>query len=511
MVRVQANSNKSQKLRRWFVVVVVVATVVVSGNVAEAIGVNWGTIMAQPIEPETVVQMLKDIGIKQVKLFDADPWVVKSLAGSGIEVMIAIPNNELFRFSNNYDNAKEWVKENVTSYLKDEGGVDIRYVAVGNEPFLKSYNGSYMKTTFPSLKNIQKALDEAGVGDKIKATIPCNADVYDSHSDYPSDGNFRVDIRPLMVDIVKFLNSSNAPFFVNIYPFLSLYQDENFPVDYAFFDGNAKPTIDDNYAYTNVFEANFDTLVWALKKTGFPDLKIAIGEIGWPTDGDKHATVENAKRFYDGYLSNRAKGNGTHLRPDAYENVYFFGLLDENMKSVAPGDFERHWGIFTFDGKPKFPVDFTGKGNDTLPVGAKGVKYMKSQWCVFNNSSTNMTLVTENVEYACTMGDCTSLGYGSSCNQLGNTNENISYAYNYYYQMQGQLNESCDFNGTAKITNVNASQDGCLFPILVASTHVSSKVGGSVGGGGHDANTGYHVNLLMPIILWFLFFTTLMI
>jgi hypothetical protein len=37
-------------------------------------------------------------------------------------------------------------------------------VAVGNEPFLKAYNGSFDHVTVPALKNIQRALDEAGHG-----------------------------------------------------------------------------------------------------------------------------------------------------------------------------------------------------------------------------------------------------------------------------------------------------------------------------------------------------------
>ncbi|KAJ4963993.1 hypothetical protein NE237_023932 [Protea cynaroides] len=441
--------------------------------------------MAQPLYPPSVVQMLKDNGIKKVKLFDADSWVVNSLAGSGIEVMVAVPNNELYRFSDNYKNAKDWVKDNVTSHLKDNGGVDIRYVAVGNEPFLKSYNGSYMKTTFPALKNIQKALDEAGVGDKIKATIPCNADVYESSSKKPSDGNFRSDIRQLMVDIVKFLNSNKSPFLVNIYPFLSLYQDPNFPVEYAFIDGGATPTDDGNYQYTNVFDANYDTLVWSLKKAGVPDIKIVIGEIGWPTDGDKHANIHYAEKFYDGFFKKMASRKGTPLRQNAYDDVYLFGLLDENMKSVAPGGFERHWGIFQYDGKPKFPLDFTGKGNGKMPVAAKGIEYLDQQWCVYDKSKGHMGEVSDSVNYACTYADCTPLTYGSSCNNL-DLYGNISYAYNIYFQMQAQDVQACDFQGSAKLTRVNPSQKGCVFPIQIAST-------------------GHRLNLLLPILLVSLF------
>lgn len=79
------------------------------------------------MNPNTVVNMLKDNGIKKVKLFDADPWTVNALAGSDIEVMLAIPNFDLQRFADSYKKARHWVKENVTKHLQDNGRVNIRF------------------------------------------------------------------------------------------------------------------------------------------------------------------------------------------------------------------------------------------------------------------------------------------------------------------------------------------------------------------------------------------------
>ncbi|RVX21412.1 Glucan endo-1,3-beta-glucosidase 8 [Vitis vinifera] len=432
----------------------------------DALGVNWGTQASHILQPSIVVRLLKDNGINKVKLFDADSWTVNALAGSGIEVMVGIPNKDLQRY-NSYKKAKHWVEKNVTKHLYD-GGVDIRYVAVGNEPFLTSYNGSFLNTTFPALSNIQKALDEAGHGDKIKATIPLNADVYESATNKPSDGQFRKDIKDLMIKIVKLLHEKKSAFVVNIYPFLSLYQNPDFPLDFAFFNGGGKPTEDKGVQYTNVFDANHDTLVWALRKAGVPDLKILVGEIGWPTDGDKNANLKLARRFYDGLLKKLADGKGTPLRPGRLD-VYLFGLIDENMKSVAPGSFERHWGIFFFDGKPKFPMDFSGKGLDKFLEPAKGVIYLEPKWCVLNRDAVkNMTQVGPFVNYACSNSDCTSLGYGSSCNNL-DQNGNVSYAFNMYFQMQNQDVEACNFNGMGKITTKNASTGTCLFPVQMMS------------------------------------------
>ncbi|KAG8090033.1 hypothetical protein GUJ93_ZPchr0011g26971 [Zizania palustris] len=422
------------------------------------------------LPPKVMGQLLKDNGFRKVKIFDADERTMMGLAGTGIETMIAVPNDMLAAVGD-YRRAKEWVKDNVTKYNFD-GGVNIKYVAVGNEPFLKAYNGMFDHVTVPALKNIQRALNEAGYGSVIKATVPVNADVYDSPASnpVPSAGKFRDDIVGVMTDMVRFLNRSGAPLTVNIYPFLSLYGNDNFPLDYAFFDGGGppKPVVDNGINYTNVFDANFDTLVSALKRIGFGSLPVVIGEVGWPTDGDKHATVPYAQRFYSGLLKRLAARKGTPLRPRARIVVYLFGLMDEDDKSVAPGNFERHWGIFTFDGRPKFPLDLRGNGRPAMPAPARGVRYLPRRWCVLNPNATDASRLADNVGYACSRADCTALGYGCSCGGL-DARGNASYAFNVYYQAQGQAESACDFQGLAMVTDEDVSQGACNFSVQVAA------------------------------------------
>lgn len=277
-----------------------------------------------------------------------------------------------------------------------------------------------------------------------------------------------------MIQIVKFLRSNNAPFIVNIYPFLSLYENPNFPFDFAFFDGGGTPLNDNGTIYTNVFDANYDTLVWSLNKIGVPDMNIIVGEIGWPTDGNIHANIKNAKRFYDGILKKLATNEGTPLRPGPIE-VYVFSLFDENMKSILPGNFERHWGIFKYDGTPKFPMDFS-EGNETLLSPARGIEYLPLQWCAMDKLvDVNMSLVEETVNFACKYADCSTLGNGSSCNDL-DMDGKISYAYNMYFQMQGQAAHSCDFEGFGGITTVNKSAGSCIFPVQIMSAGVRTRL-----------------------------------
>lgn len=100
---------------------------VLSSTVVPGVGVNWGTMASKPLPRNTVTNMLKDNGVNKVKLFDSDSETVKSLAGTGIEVMVGIPNNQLYILAGDIEDAEDWVKENITTYLHD-GGVDIRFV-----------------------------------------------------------------------------------------------------------------------------------------------------------------------------------------------------------------------------------------------------------------------------------------------------------------------------------------------------------------------------------------------
>ncbi|XP_020225166.1 glucan endo-1,3-beta-glucosidase 8 isoform X1 [Cajanus cajan] len=433
------------------------------------VGVNWGTMATHKLPPNKVIKMLQENGFDKLKLFDAEEWIMAALMGTDIEVMIAIPNNMLEEMSKNPQVADSWVYENVTSYLYP-GGLNIKYIAVGNEPFLKEYNGSYLQSTLPALKNIQTSLNGWGLGSQIKVTVPFNADVYYSpdSNQVPSAGDFRPEVRDQTIEIVQFLYANNAPFTVNIYPFLSLYGNDHFPFDFAFFDGNNKPLIDGNSVYTNVFDANLDTLLWALEKAGYPDMDIIVGEVGWPTDGDRNANVQNAKRFNMGLLKHALSGNGTPKRKSLID-IYLFSLIDENAKSIAPGNFERHWGLYEFDGKPKYELDLTGQGQynkGLVPV--EGIRYMEKQWCVLDPQVKDLHYLADSIDYACSQSDCTALGYGSSCNSLS-LQGNASYAFNMYYQVNNQKDWDCDFSGLAIVTGDDPSEKGCQFPVMFSS------------------------------------------
>ncbi|VFQ84812.1 unnamed protein product [Cuscuta campestris] len=427
-----------------FAVLLCAAAVLLAAAPAESeIGVNWGTRSLHKMSPATVVDLVRGNGIRKVKLFEADPDVLAALMGSGIEVMVGIPNEMLATVASSPSSADLWVSQNLTRYMV-KGGVDIKYVflcslpttclilglretflpvlaiaflkyvAVGNEPFLASYSGQYQSDVLPAMTNIQQSLVKRNLAGTIKLVVPCNADAYESPS-LPSQGGFRPELTQIMTQLVSFLNSIGSPFIVNIYPFLSLYGNSDFPQDYAFFEGTTHQVVDGPNIYYNAFDGNFDTLVSALSRIGYAQMPIVIGEVGWPTEGALSANLTAARAFNQGLVNRVLRNQGTPLRPGVPPmDVYLFSLLDEDGKSILPGNFERHWGIFSFDGQAKYRLDL---GNGLLK-NAKEVNYLPSRWCIVK-PDRDLSAADNHFRTACSFADCTTLDNGGSCNGIG--------------------------------------------------------------------------------------------
>ncbi|CAO2823560.1 unnamed protein product [Amaranthus hypochondriacus] len=434
-------------------------------NGEAAVGVNWGTLSQHRLSPKTVVDLLKLNKISKVKIFDTDPEVLYALRGTQIQVMVGIPNEFLSIISSSSAAADSWVHHNLSSYVSASPSVDIRYIAVGNEPFLTSYSGQFQSYVVPALLNLQQSLVKANLGSSVKLVVPCNADAYESS--VPSQGAFRSELTQIMTQLVSFLNSNGSPFVVNIYPFLSLYGNSDFPQEYAFFAGTNHPVLDGPNVYYNAFDGNYDTLVAALNKVGYGQLPIVIGEVGWPTDGALGANLTAARAFNQGLINHVLSNKGTPLRPGVPPmDIYLFGLLDEDAKSTLPGNFERHWGIFSFDGQAKYELNL-GLGSGLLK-NAKDVEYLPARWCIANPSK-DLSSVANHLKLACSAADCTRLSYGGSCNEIGEKG-NISYMFNSYYQKQKQDVQSCDFDGLGMVTFLDPSVGECRFLVGITDS-----------------------------------------
>ncbi|CAI9107046.1 OLC1v1006318C1 [Oldenlandia corymbosa var. corymbosa] len=454
-------------LLKWFMLLALFSWVHFPSR-ALAIGVNWGRMASHPLPPAQVVQLLKANKVTKVRLFDADPDVLESLGGSDIGVIVGVPNTMLRSLNSSLKAAENWVHDNLTRYVSAgaSSAVQIEYISVGDDSFLQSYGKQFYPFVVGAAANLRTALIKVELAEKIKIVIPCSYDAFLSESGLPSGGQFRTDINKTMSEVLTFLSKHRSPFFVTISPFLSFHQTKNISLDLALFKQTARPRNDSGKSYRNGFNLSYDTLVMALSSAGFPHLDVIIGQIGWPTDGAANATSSIAQDFIRGLLGHLDR-SGTPLRPQTPPlETYIFSLLDEDQKSTVAGNFERHWGIFTFDGQAKYQVDLS-HGSNRL-VNAQNVQYLSSKWCVVNNNK-GMSNLTAQASQACSTADCSALSLGGSCYNLS-WPANVSYAFNSYYQQHDQRADSCAFGGLGLITTVDPSVGSCRFPIGLRSS-----------------------------------------
>ncbi|KNA14706.1 hypothetical protein SOVF_105220 [Spinacia oleracea] len=436
----------------------------------EAVGVNWGRNASHPLPPPKVVQLLKSNNVTRVRLFEADPSVLQALQGSKIEVILGIPNSMLPRLNSSFKVAQSWVHDNLTRFLSDSSPkVRIQYIAVGDNPFLQAYGGKYIPFVVGAAINIQAALTRAGI-DQVKVVVPSSYDAFQSESGLPSKGHFRSDLNKTMVELLAFLSKHNSPFMSSVSPFHLLQQNKNISLHFSLFKETSHPRKDGKKHYGNSFDLSYDTLVTALSGAGFPEMDIIIDQIGWPTDGAINANSSTAETFMKGLLTHLHEKSGTPLRPHKPpKEAYILGLLDEDQKSIVDGSFERHWGVFTFDGQAKYHVDL-GQGSRSL-VNSQNVEYLSAKWCVVNDNK-DFSNASASALDVCSTGDCSALSPGGSCYNLTSPG-NISYAFNSYYQQHDQSPDSCDFGGLGLVTTVDPSVDNCRFFVQLRTSYGS--------------------------------------
>ncbi|VFQ94983.1 unnamed protein product [Cuscuta campestris] len=451
-----------RKLAIWLAILSVLAA---GGPAHGFIGIYWGRYATQSMVPSMVVDLLLQNGISEIRLYSPSTNVLTALEDSSLGVTVTLTNDFVKRMKwSNLQSVRDWINELVAVPVKR--GVNIRTIIVLDEPFypvkgmdpiwnatnvfretvdcLQKANLSHIRTTTTHFSNILKVVRK------------------------PSEADFQDEYKDKMLEYLSLYNSTNSFFMFDLYPIFSA-QLNNWPIEFAFMDNKSNFTIvDGKYTYTNAFEFMFDALVVAIEKAGYPDMEIAIGQVGWPTDGAKDANITNAERFYRSFLMHIARKKGTPRRPNTNIDVFLATLTDENKIPLQVGPYQRRRGIYNYDGTPKFKIDFSGQGRDMYPWTAKGIVKMPSRWCIFNGDTSNLTKVDEQVRFACNKSDCTSLYFGSSCGNLNYT-WNASYAFNMYYQSNNQELSSgaCGFAGLGALTPYDPSVGTCTFPVEI--------------------------------------------
>ncbi|PON63216.1 Glycoside hydrolase [Parasponia andersonii] len=375
-------------------------------------GINYGRIADNIPSPDEVATLLRAAKIKNVRIYDADHSVLKAFSGTGLELVVGLPNGFLKEMSANEDHALTWVKENVESFLPD---THIRGIAVGNE-VLGGGDYELWGALLGAVKNIYKAVNKLHLADVVQITTAHSQAVF-ANSYPPSSCTFRDNVVQYMKPLLEFFSEIGSPFCLNAYPFLAYMSDpENIDINYALFQstqGIYDPKTD--LHYDNMLDAQIDAAYAALEDAGFKKMEVIITETGWASHGDENesaATANNARTYNYNLRKRLAKKKGTPFRPKNVVKAYIFAVFNENLKPGPTS--EKNYGLFKADGSISYDIGFHGLDSSSADSLRLSPKFGDSRYPITDAAFLDFL----DFDYAAFHGQCPSLDIGYSSSKL---------------------------------------------------------------------------------------------
>ncbi|EEF28022.1 Glucan endo-1,3-beta-glucosidase precursor, putative [Ricinus communis] len=382
-----------------------------------------------------------------------------------------VPNELIANISKSQSLSDQWVNSNVVPFYPD---VKIRYLLIGNEILTNPDTGTWFNLV-PAMRRIKSSLRTHKIH-KIKVSTPHAMNVLES-SFPPSNGTFRSDISgPIIKPMLQFLNRTKSFFFLDVYPYFAWADNwQNINLDYALLESKNVTYTDPvtNLIYTNLLDQMLDATIFAMKRLGYPDIRIFIAETGWPSNGDFDqigANIYNAATYNRNVVKRLTTkpAIGTPARPGSGLPTFIFALYNENQKP-GPGT-ERHFGLLYPNGSNIYEIDLSGETLDSeykepLPVPTNNEPYKGKIWCVVAKGA-NKTAVAGALTYACSQGNktCDPIQPGKQCFKPESLYWHASYAFSSYWAQFKKIGGTCQFNGLATQTVMDPSFGHCKLP-----------------------------------------------
>ncbi|KAL6543723.1 hypothetical protein OROGR_010220 [Orobanche gracilis] len=101
------------------------------------------------------------------------------------------------------------------------------------------------------------------------------------------------------------------------------------------------------------------------------------------------------------------------------------------------------------------------------------VGHSDGSYCVCN-SNVSDSVLQKNIDYACGAGaDCTNIHQNGACYNPNSVKDHCNFAVNSYYLKKGQIPGSCDFQGSATVTQTPPTNavSGCVYQSSPRSSH----------------------------------------
>ncbi|GAV70775.1 Glyco_hydro_17 domain-containing protein/X8 domain-containing protein [Cephalotus follicularis] len=441
-----------------------------AAEISSKVGVCYGQLGDNLPSPSQSVKLIQSLKAKRVKIYDANPDILKSLKDTDIQVSIMVPNELITNISLNQSLANQWVETHVVPFYPE---TKIRYLLVGNE-ILSGNDNMTISNLVPAMRRIKISLNTHQLH-KIKVGTPLAMDVLES-SFPPSKATFRSDIsRPIIGPMLQFLNRTKSFLFLDVYPYFAWSSNpKSINLDYALFMAKNTTYTDPNTAltYTNLFDQMVDAVIFAMRRIGFPNIRIFIAETGWPNNGDCDqigANIFNAATYNRNIVKKLTTKPtiGTPARPGWVLPSFIFSLYNENKKP-GPGT-ERHFGLVHPNGSHVYQMDLSAKTPEwqyePLPKPINNEPFKGRIWCVAAKEA-NRSALGSALSYACSQGNktCEPVQPGKQCYKPNSDFWHASFAFSSYWAQFRKVGGTCYFNGLATQTIRDPSYGHCKFP-----------------------------------------------
>ncbi|KAI3683292.1 hypothetical protein L1987_83795 [Smallanthus sonchifolius] len=289
---------------------------------ARSVGVCYGQIGDGLPSEQDVINLYKRNCITKMQIYGPNPAILRALGGTNIQLIFDVPNDSLQSLTDPYT-ATKWIRNNILNY-----------------PYVK-FNYKRRRASSPN-QGLNRNAAYTGL---LSVSYP------------PRDGAFANNVQGFIEPIIKFLVENNSPMLANIYPYFAYAGTPNLDLSYALFTAPGTVVNDNGRQYSNLFYAMFDAHYAAQSRLGGADLEIVVSESGWPSAGNKGATVENAGTYYTNLIVHMKRASGTPARPGRCIETYLFAMFDENRKEGLES--EKHFGLFYPNQQPKYQLSFS--------------------------------------------------------------------------------------------------------------------------------------------------------
>lgn len=345
-------------------------------------GINYGRIADNIPSPDKVVTLLRAAKIKNVRIYDFDHSVLEAFSGSGLELVVGLPNGNVKDMSANADHALTWVKENVQAFLPNTNIVGI---AVGNE-VLGGGDVELQQALLGAVQNIYNATQKLRLADVVQVQTAHSQAVF-ANSYPPSSCIFKESVVQYMKPLLELFSQMGSPFCLNAYPFLAyMGSPDQIDINYALFESTDGIYDEKTHLhYDNMLDAQIDAAYAALEDAGFKKMEVIVTETGWASRGDQNeaaATVDNARTYNYNLRKRLAKKKGTPRRPKIALKAYIFAVFNEDSKPGPTS--ERNFGLFKADGTISYDIGFSGLKSSSATSSLLSLKEIRAQrWSWF--------------------------------------------------------------------------------------------------------------------------------